>query len=297
MKFAKIFFPLLFIFTFFVTSCKSDEEEPEVELNDFSEQSQTDDELIREYLQTHTYNYEDFQDPSLEDRQIRFDTLAGDNASKTPLSDLVSFTNVTVTTPEGEEIDHKLYYLLARQGIRVEDRATIVDSVYLSYRGNLLDGSEFDESVFPVWFDNTAVITGFRHGVQFFAPGNYTQNTNGEIDFNDYGQGMIFIPSGLGYFGNVQASIPAYSPLIFSINVYTTNQADHDADGIPSFQEDVDGDGNPFNDDTDEDGIANFADIDDDGDGVFTINEYDQDGDGVPDDTDEDGIPDYLDNE
>ena len=37
----------------------------------------TDDDLIREYLQTHTYNYEDFQDPSLEDRSIRFDTLAG----------------------------------------------------------------------------------------------------------------------------------------------------------------------------------------------------------------------------
>ena len=96
---------------------------------------------------------------------------------------------------------------------------------------------------------------------------------------------------------NAQSSIPAYSPLIFSLNVYTTNQADHDADGILSFDEDVDGDGNPFNDDTDGDGIANFADIDDDGDGVYTINEYDTDGDGTPDDTDGDGIPDYLDSE
>ena len=127
--------------------------------------------------------------------------------------------------------------------------------------------------------------------------GNFTQNTNGSIEFSDYGQGLIFIPSGLGYYANAQSSIPAYSPLIFSLNVYTTNQADHDADGILSFDEDVDGDGNPFNDDTDGDGIANFADIDDDGDGVYTINEYDTDGDGTPDDTDEDGIPDYLDNE
>lgn len=297
MKFAKIFFPSLFVLALFVTACKSDEEETTVELNDFSEQAETDDELISEYLQTHTYNYEDFQDPSLEDREISIDTLAGNNANKTPLSEFVSFTEVAVTTPEGEEINHKLYYLIARQGIRTEDRATIVDSVYLAYKGTLLDGSKFDESAFPVWFDNTAVISGFRQGVQYFAPGNFTQNTNGSIEFSDYGQGLIFIPSGLGYYANAQSSIPAYSPLIFSLNVYTTNQADHDADGILSFDEDVDGDGNPFNDDTDGDGIANFADIDDDGDGVYTINEYDTDGDGNPDDTDGDGIPDYLDNE
>lgn len=297
MKSAKIFFPSLFVLALFVTACKSDEEETTVELNDFSEQAEIDDELISEYLQSHTYNYEDFQDPSLEDREISIDTLAGNNANKTPLSEFVSFTEVAVTTPEGEEINHKLYYLIARQGIRTGDRATIVDSVYLAYKGTLLDGSKFDESAFPVWFDNTAVISGFRQGVQYFAPGNFTQNTNGSIEFSDYGQGLIFIPSGLGYYANAQSSIPAYSPLIFSLNVYTTNQADHDADGILSFDEDVDGDGDPFNDDTDGDGIANFADIDDDGDGVYTINEYDTDGDGIPDDTDGDGIPDYLDNE
>lgn len=297
MKFAKIFFPLFVIFALLVTACKSEEEEETVELNDFSEQAQTDDELIREYLQTHTYNYEDFQDTSINDNEIIVDTLSGNNTNKTPLSDLVSFTEVTITTPEGEEINHKLYYLIARQGIRAQDRATIVDSVYLAYQGKLLDGSQFDESILPVWFDNTAVITGFRHGIQYFAPGNFTQNTNGSINYSDFGQGLIFIPSGLGYFANAQASIPAYSPLIFSINVYTTNQADHDADGILSFDEDVDGDGNPFNDDTDNDGIANFSDFDDDGDGIFTINEYDQDEDGIPDDTDGDGIPDYLDND
>ena len=298
MKFAKIFFPLLFAFTLFVTACRPDnDEELTVELNDLFEQSQTDDALINEYLQTHTYNYEDFLDQSIENPSISIDSLAGDNAAKTPLSDLVSFIEVDATSTEGEEVSHKLYYLVARQGVRVEDRATVVDSIYLSYRGSLLDGTEFDESVFPVWFDNANVIRGFSYGAQFFAPGNFTQSSNGLIDFSDFGQGLIFMPSGLGYFGNSQLSIPAYSPLVFSLNVYTTNPADHDADGILSFHEDIDGDGNPYNDDTDGDGIANFADADDDGDGVFTVNEYDQDGDGNPDDTDGDGIPDYLDNE
>ena len=54
-----------------------------MELNDFSEQAQTDDELISEYLQTHAHNYEDFQDHSLDDLEITIDTLAGNNANKT----------------------------------------------------------------------------------------------------------------------------------------------------------------------------------------------------------------------
>ncbi len=164
----------------------------------------------------------------------------------------------------------------------------------MNYEGKLLDGSVFDGSDAPVWFDNAGVIPGFRHGVQFLAPGNFTQSNDGSIDFTDFGKGLIFIPSGLGYF-EMFRSIPAYSPLVFTIDVFTTNASDHDGDGILSFEEDVDGDANPFNDDTDGDGIANFLDPDDDGDGIFTINEYDQNEDGIPDDTDGDGIPDYLD--
>ena len=50
MKFAKIFFPSFFIIALLVTACKSDEDDTTVELNDFSEQAQIDDELISEYL-------------------------------------------------------------------------------------------------------------------------------------------------------------------------------------------------------------------------------------------------------
>ncbi|MFQ3212517.1 MAG: hypothetical protein ACI9C9_000036, partial [Marivirga sp.] len=71
---------------------------------------------------------------------------------------------------------------------------------------------------------------------------------------------------------------------------------DDDGDGIPTSEEDIDGDGNPTNDDTDGDGIPDYLDGDDDGDGIPT-SEEDIDGDGDPtnDDTDGDGIPDYLD--
>ena len=288
---------LLFSFlSFALIGCSSNDDEETEEQRDFAEQAADDDLLLREFLSTHTYNYEDFSSAN-SPVEFEVDTLAGDAANKTPLIDLVERREVTVNTTDGQSIDHTLYYIVARQGSRLEDRTSIVDSVYLTYHGKLLDGSVFDETTVPIWLDNTSVITGFRYGVSEIAPGTYTQNDDGTIDFENFGQGTFFLPSGLGYFANARTGIPAYSPLYFSVNVLTTNQADHDLDGILSIDEDVDGDGNPFNDDTDGDDIPNYADFDDDGDGVNTIAEYDKDGDGVPDDTDGDGIPDYLDND
>ena len=48
-----------------------------------------------------------------------------------------------------------------------------------------------------------------------------------------------------------------------------------------SIDEDINGDGNPLNDDTDGDGLPNMNDIDDDGDGIITLKEFDKDGDGT----------------
>jgi gliding motility-associated-like protein len=71
--------------------------------------------------------------------------------------------------------------------------------------------------------------------------------------------------------------------------------ADYDGDGVLNSEEDLNGDGNPYNDDTDGNGVPNLADNDDDGDGLLTADEYDNDGDGEPDDCDRDGELNYLD--
>ena len=190
-----------------------------------------------------------------------------------------------------------MYYIVAQQGSELERKPAIVDSTYVAYKGELLSGYKFDERVSPVWFDNASVVSGFRYGLQHFAPGTYSVNESGIIRFQDFGQGIIFMPSGIGYYASGLATIPNYSPLVFSVSVYTTNESDHDNDGVLSKNEDPDRDGNPFNDDTDSDGILNFNDIDDDGDGILTYNEFDKDKDGVVDDTDNDGTPDYLDSD
>lgn len=72
-------------------------------------------------------------------------------------------------------------------------------------------------------------------------------------------------------------------------------QGDLDNDLIPNILEDVDGNGNIKDDDTDGDGLPNYLDDDDNGDGILTA-DYDVDGNGDPtdDDANNDGIPDYI---
>ncbi len=78
-----------------------------------------------------------------------------------------------------------------------------------------------------------------------------------------------------------------------------TTYIDDDEDGIPSELEDINGNGDLEDDDTDGDGIPNYKDNDDDNDNVLTIDENpDLNDDGLIDDaqdTDGDTIPDYLD--
>ena len=299
LRFIKSYAPLLSLITL-LAHCDSDINQTQtvIELRDYAEQFTIDDAFLVEYLTTHFYNYEDFVGAREEELTIVIDTIAGDNDNKIPMINQVQQISVPVTDTEGVETDHTLYYLVAKQGSRLEDKPSIVDSVYLTYTGTLLDGTVFDSRISaPIWFDNISVISGFRHGLQFFAPGTSSRSEDGIDSFLNKGQGIILMPSGIGYFGSSLATLPAYSPLVFTVGIITTKQNDHDLDGVLSVNEDPDGDSNPFNDDTDNDGIANFNDIDDDGDGILTSTELDANGDGIIDDSDGDGIPDYLDSD
>mgnify|MGYP000338985133 FL=1 len=174
-------------------------------------------------------------------------------------------------------------------------KPSIVDSVYVTYKGMLTDNYVFDERKYPIWLDLASSLQGFREGVSELKSGEFKQNSNGTIEYSSFGVGLFFLPSGIGYFENITADIPEYSPLIFTVSLMISVPTDHDNDGVLSINEDIDGDGSPFYDDTDNDNIWNMYDSDDDGDGTLTINELDKNNDGIIDDTDNDGIPDYLD--
>jgi hypothetical protein len=79
----------------------------------------------------------------------------------------------------------------------------------------------------------------------------------------------------------------------------TTILTEDDNDGIPAQLEDVNGNGDLNDDDTDSDGVPNYLDQDDDGDNIYTTAENPNytatNGLSNALDTDGDGIPDYLD--
>ena len=289
----KFYIYILLIFSLFL-SCNKDDDDT-IEIREYIEQVVLDEQTIEEYLKSHYYNYEDFNSPnSFEvDIKVRIDTIRDATANKIPLFDQVKVKTVNVTDSDGNDIPHKLYYIIAREG--VVSNPSIVDSVYVRYKGMLTDKYVFDERKHPAWLDLANALQGFREGVSELKSGEFRQNSNGTVQYSSFGVGLFFLPSGLGYFENTSANIPEYSPLIFSVSLITSNPSDHDNDGILSINEDIDGDGDPFYDDTDGDNLWNMYDSDDDGDGTLTINELDKNNDQIIDDTDNDGIPDYLD--
>ena len=275
-------------------SCKKDDDS--VKIRDVADQAMADDTDLKNFLETHFYNYEDFNSLSSNSSvELSIDTIAGDNFDKTPIFDQVSTLTINLIDENDEVVPHNMYYVINREGSG--SNPSVADSVFVSYKGLTLGNTSFDNRKNPIWLDNTSTVRGFGEFSSLLKRGDISTNTNGTYEFNNFGIGFVIMPSALGYYENGTLSLSAYSPLIFQINLHTLNTTDHDSDGINTIDEDLDGDHIFINDDTDSDNIPNYRDRDDDGDGILTKDEYDVDGDGVPDDSDGDGIPDYLDND
>lgn len=294
-----------------LASCNDDDDGGnEIPKRDRGEVAVENEQQILAFLETHSYRLT--ENPANPNYQLMvFDTIAGDNASGTPLIDSPFLKSKTVSD---QGIDYTLYYLQVRKGAASEYQPTFADRVIVTYKGELLDGEPFDQSINPTNFNlpdigNGGFITGFIEGVnEFKGASGFVNNDDGTISYNDdFGIGAVFIPSGLGYFAEppITSPILAYESLIFSFQLYKGIQLDHDNDGIPSYMEDLNNDSYLLNDDTDGDRFANFSDKDDDGDGVPTIDEIEvndanEDGWISPDeitfpDSNGNGTPDYLD--
>ena len=293
-KFSILFLLMLLVFA----GCEKDENDPEtVPPRDRAEQEVDDQEALQAYLETHFFNYEDFENPAEAfNYNIVIDTIAGANSDKTPLIESDLLEKKTITR---EGVEYTYYVLKVREGAGEQPKFT--DSTFVAYRGELLNQNQFDASPFPVWFDLTQTIPGFSRALLGFggASGFDVQPDNSVEWTNDYGIGAVFLPSGLGYFSsNQNPTIPPYSPLVFTFNLYAVNDADHDRDGILSWKEDLNEDMIIGNDNTDGDSFPNYIDADDDGDFIPTLEEItDEDGQIIlpyPD-KDNDGTPDYLD--
>ena len=197
------------------------------------------------------------------------------------------FQNIETMIVTENDIDYTLYYYVKNEGTPTIDKGnpTVMDSVYVKYYGQRIVETDSISTTFDnndgVWWTLNGVIRGWSHGFTKFKGGDNITD-NGPITYENGGQGVLFIPSGLGYGNSGSGTILPNECLLFYIDLYDfVKDTDHDNDGVASIFEDPDGDDEPRNDDTDLDGVPNYFDTDDDGDGVLTINE-DANGDGNP---------------
>ncbi|MEM7187805.1 MAG: hypothetical protein AAF466_14240 [Bacteroidota bacterium] len=306
----KVYFilPIVLLTALFVQSCGSDDSDPDnfVPARDRGDEAPLSTAIVEEYLRTHFYNYEEFENPPADfDYVITFDTIAGDNADKIPLIEQVVTKNVRDRVTDG--VTYDLYYLKVAQG-GGEESPQFPDISTLTYTGIYINkeitsipySKLFDGSVVPVTFDQTAIVNGLQDALtEFNVAEDIIVNGDGTIEPVNPGRGAVFMPAGLGYYVNPPAGseIPIYAQLIFTFNLYSTIQGDQDNDTVPSIVEDVNGNGLEEDDDTDGDTIPNYLDSDDDNDGRPTADEVEIDANGNLSFPDADGdlVPDYLD--
>jgi hypothetical protein len=258
---------LLLCLTLTFVGCPSDDAPAPVPLRNAAEVYEEDIAKIEDFMLTHYVTVD-------ADFNTTF-TQIPPGGSQVPIKNMGALNSKEVVV---KDITYKLYYLMLREGSG--ESPTRIDSAFVSYKGNTVTKTTeagvdsytqnvFDYSSTPVWFALEDVVRGWGEIIPRFKTGTYTPNADGTVSFQDFGAGVMFIPSGLGYFNAPTGSIDAYTPLIFNFKLYNLRFRDHDGDGILSKFEygsnlylpaiDTDGDGTP-----------DYLDQDDDGDGFLT---------------------------
>jgi len=103
--------------------------------------------------------------------------------------------------------DSGLYYVIEEQGNG--DKPTSTSTVTVNYKGYFLNGSTFDQSGSDgITFGLNQVIAGWTEGITYF---------------NEGGEGMLLIPSHLGYGSQTYNGIPGGSVLLFDIKLLNVN--------------------------------------------------------------------------
>jgi FKBP-type peptidyl-prolyl cis-trans isomerase FkpA len=270
-KYFKIIFSLSLVVTLF--SCAKDDNNSVEKPRDYTEQYAKDIDSIDKFIDTHSMTVD-------ADYNVSFTEITAETPG-TPIRNNPNLEFKTVTN-ETHGVDYKIYFIKLREGDG--EHPTSVDSVHVSYRGvETIKGEQFDFAQNPVWFKPEEIVPGWSEIMPYFATGTYDPTDGPDpVAFNGYGAGVMFLPSGMGYFNLSRGTLAAYSNLVFSFKLYALRYRDHDGDGILSKDEvplgsDFLYDPRKYNSDKDVvgsgDEIPNYFDVDDDGDRVLTKNE------------------------
>ena len=275
--------PLVSVLLF---SCSKDDDKEAAPPRDFSVQYPADLDSIESYLKTHSFTVVD-TDGLLD---VKIDTfVVGNTEGKVSIWNNTTYplqfkmvknderVSNLVDGRVADPVDYKMYYLIINEG--GGKAATRFDSTYVSYRGWRLNNKQFDINNTPFWSTfptisqgEESLISGFRQFTPLLkAAVSVSVGTNGVITYNNYGTGVVFLPSGIAYYNKSRPSIPAYSPLVFTVRLHSIQERDHDKDGILSKYENGSGVEDLHTVDSDGDNIPDFLDVDDDNDNVRTL--------------------------
>jgi len=296
LKFGLYFLALVTVFV----SCEKDDDDSTIIIQeeDRTEQQIKDDSTLVDYLEHHYFNSSFFESGSNHKySDIIVTKLPQDdegNYLDMPDPDQNTLLIDVVETYETEflETDYKYYVLRLNQG--EGDAPNFSDEVRVRYEGSsVVNENVFDSRITPEdlpmvgnGFTTFGTIRAWQLVMPTFNSALDFSINNGIVNYNNFGLGIMFVPSGLAYFSGTNTGA-SYDNLIFKFELLQYEQIDHDSDGVPTYLEDLDGDLDVINDDTDEDNFPNYIDLDDDGDDVLTFDElisktYTEDDDMIP---------------
>lgn len=124
------------------------------------------------------------------------------------MDDMTIINYIDANGLEAEKTSSGLYYIITEPG--GSEKPTATTNVEVCYRGYLLDGTEFDSSYnqsgvcSAINFNLSGVIQGWTEGIQLFGKG---------------GEGILLIPSALGYGTTGNGPIPPNTVLGFDVHL------------------------------------------------------------------------------
>lgn len=222
-------------------SCKKSEDNGE-KIREMTEVIPENDQAIQAYLKSHYCELDN-------DGNIVLGAVG--STGKTSIWDRADLKRkeLRVLDQHNNYITNTMYYVILREGNG--QQATVADRSFVLYKAESLDGKVYDDGNLFVsrnWMDllgteasvyRGGTVIGFREAVAMLKASTsaITEQSNGKLVApTDGGVGVFFMPSGITYYTGT-SNIPAYTPLIFEINLLKTEHYDHDGDGIPSINE------------------------------------------------------------
>ena len=216
---------LLTIVAVFVSCNNDDDNTVTFQERDRTEQQDADKTDWLEYFTGHYYNsgfFETGSDHKYSDIIItERETDGNGNFLDVPVGHTLLLDAIETKFTTYLDVDYEYYILRINQGNGEAPKFT--DAVRARYEGISIDGEDpFDTAITPIdllltgnGFTTFGVIRGWQLILPTFnSASGFSIDGGGIVNFNNYGLGIMFVPSGLGYF-SAGTTGSTYDNLIF----------------------------------------------------------------------------------